>query len=96
MAIKGLPGLPRSCTRWKAAQSQVLLQGAERATPRREQIPAQIQSHCGQGGGLRVQASLLDGSPAPERFPSLLQPPGSSSLAVPPTLCWNKKFPRAA
>lgn len=27
LAIKGLPGLPRSCTPWKAAQSQVLLQG---------------------------------------------------------------------
>lgn len=27
MAIKGLLGLPRSCTPWKAAQSQVLLQG---------------------------------------------------------------------
>lgn len=83
MAIKGLPGLPRSCTRWKAARGPGAIARPERTAPRRELILAQIQAPRGQGGGRRVQAPFLD------LFPSSGAPldPTAASWQLQPCGC---------
>lgn len=80
MAIKGRPGLPGPCTRWKAAQSWVLSQG-------------QSAQPCEESRSLLRSSQI--GAKAEDLFPSsgALLGPAAASSAEPPPQCWNKKIP---